>query len=278
VRACLVRRAVVPKGDADVGIVCSTCHDPHQTNGYPAQLRYPTASTNDYFMSSNSVFARQYNPKINVCGQCHNDLGASWTYSSGAPHSSPQYNILLGTVGELDSGLKPYQPGGHALLLTNQCVDCHMQTAPYQSETQPAVTGHTFKVETYNVCLRCHTFEPEELKQYWQGTISNWVAGVQFDLDYWATNAAPASTNKTLVGLSRKYGTRAWEYTTPGQLSPGGPGPNAAEQKEIPENIRKARFNLYLVIADGSYGIHNPLYILSLLETADGWIVEEVNQ
>ena len=63
---------------------------------YPAQLLYPLASTNDYFMPTNGVFANYYNAKINVCGQCHNDAGASWTNTAAPPHASPQYNMLLG--------------------------------------------------------------------------------------------------------------------------------------------------------------------------------------
>ena len=70
---------------------------------------------------------------INLCAQCHNDHGASWTNSSAPPHKSPQYNMLLGTVGELDSGSAQYDPGSHGLLITNQCVGCHMQSAPYRA-------------------------------------------------------------------------------------------------------------------------------------------------
>jgi hypothetical protein len=269
VRLSLLETNALPTGDADIGIVCATCHDPHQTNGYPAQLRNPIASTNDYFMSTNGTFARQYDPKINVCAQCHNHAGASWTNTMSEPHHSPQYNMLLGTIGELDSGLPPYQPGSHALLITNQCVGCHMQKSRFVSEAQPAVTGHSFEVTTYNLCLNCHPF-PEALATFAMGTVSNQIQAVKFDLDYWATNKAPASL--------AKYGTLAWEYTTPGELSSRGPGPDATEQSQIPANIQKARFNLYVVLNDGSFGVHNPVYTITLLDTAEGWIEEELDQ
>jgi hypothetical protein len=62
-------------------------------------------------------------------------------------------------------------------------------------------------------------------------------------------------------------------------LSPGGPGPNTTEQLNlIPVNIRKARFNLYLLLYDGSYGVHNVLYGVTLLETARGWIQAELSK
>ncbi len=274
VRVSLLEGTPLPAGDADVGIVCVTCHDPHKTNAYPAQLRNPIASTNDYFMPTNGTFAKFYNSEIGICAQCHNHAGASWTNNECEPHPSLQYNMLLGTVGELDTGLAPDVPGAHALLTTNQCVACHMQTTPFVSAAQPAVTGHSFKVESYNVCINCHYTTNTPLNELLMtilvnletNEISTLIQTVKFDLDYWATNAAPAPL--------AKYGALAWEYTTPGGLSSGGPGPNAEEQLLIPENIRKARFNLYLVQNDGTFGIHNPGYAGLLLQTADCWVYQ----
>jgi len=271
VRLSLLETNALPMGDAQIGIVCATCHDPHQTNANPAQLRNPIASTNDYFMPPNGSFLSQYNPKINVCGQCHNHAGASWTNNACAPHHSPQYNMLLGTIGELASGAAPYQPGSHALLITNQCVDCHMQTTPFVSSTQPANKGHNFEVYQYGLCVNCHD-TPGPLVTFVTGDVSNQIQQVKSDLDYWAAH----STNTAVQILFAKYGNLAWEYTTPGELSSGGKGPNATEQTEIPENIQKARFNLYVVLQDGSFGVHNPLYTITLLQTAEDWIEEEL--
>jgi hypothetical protein len=268
----LLETNALPTGDAQVAIVCSTCHDPHQTNAYPAQLRNPIASTNDYFLPTNGVFLTQYNPKINVCGQCHNHAGASWTNNASEPHHSPQYNMLLGTIGELESGQTPYQPGSHALLITNQCVACHMQTTNFMSASQPANTGHSFEVYKYDLCLNCHDL-PALLVTFVTGDISNQIQSVKSQLDHWAAT----STNTAVQSLWAKYGKLAWEYTTPGGLSAGGPGPDATEQALIPENIRKARFNLYIVQNDGSFGVHNPLYTITLLQAAGDWIDEELN-
>jgi hypothetical protein len=76
--------------------------------------------------------------------------------------------------------------------------------------------------------------------------------------------------------LSTKYGARSWEYSTPGELSSGGAGPTAAEQALIPDTIKKARFNLYIVKYDGSYGVHNGPYAVSLLESARLWVEGEL--
>ncbi len=275
VRVSLLTGAPLPTGDADLGIVCATCHDPHQTNSNPVQLRNPLASLTDYYMPTNGSFASNYNPAINICAQCHNHAGASWTNTESEPHHSLQYNMMLGTVGELETGAAINLPGTHALSITNQCIDCHMQTQPYVNETQPAVTGHSFNVTSYALCVTCHGgTESSMALNVTEMTmeISNEVQQLKLDLDFWATNKAPAS-------LMAKYGALAWEYTTPGSLNPSaGPGPDATEQASIPDNIKKARFNLYVVQNDGSYGIHNIISTETLLGDAEDWIEQAFDQ
>jgi hypothetical protein len=70
----------------------------------------------------------------------------------------------------------------------------------------------------------------------------------------------------------------AWEYTVPGSLSTGTAGPSSSEQALVPDKIKKARFNLYLVVNDGSYGVHNGPHAITLLDTALAWVREELNK
>jgi len=245
---------------ASVSVSCPICHEPHQPTSFPDQLRGSLFSTND-------------SSSVNLCAQCHNDRGASWTTSSAPPRPTPQYNMMLGTVGELESGLPHYDPSYHALFITNQCVGCHMQTAPYRSPTQPAVTGHKFTVDSYGICAGCHgsVVNASNFVVFVTSVITSQINEVKASLDQWATTKAPPS-------LTAKYGKRAWEYTTPGALSPGGSGPNAAGQALIPANIKKARFNLYLVLYDGSFGVHNGPYSVTLLDTAQNWVDQELSR
>jgi len=259
----------LPVGDANHGIQCINCHEPHSKTSNPHQLFNPLASTNDYFVTTSGALINQYDPDINVCAQCHNHRGATWTSSSRPPHHSPQYNILLGTVGLISSGQPPHQPASHALLIPNQCVGCHMQATNYVSETQPATTGHSFEVQGFDMCLKCHPL-PEQLVSFTTSAISNQVQSIKTQLDLWALTKAPES-------LRAKYGTRAWEYTTPGELSPGGPGPSSSEQALVPTRIQKARFNLYIVLNDGSFGVHNAPFAVTLLDTAQTWVEEELS-
>jgi len=285
--------SVTLTNDYDVAITCAVCHDPHQTyvwandlNGviaftnqltgniayitndalgavYTNQLRNPYASTNDFVMTTSATFTNAYNPNINVCAQCHNDRGAAWTDTSRSPHHSPQYNMLLGTVGVLTNGASPNFPSTHSRL-EMQCAECHMQTATNNA------SGHTFAVATYQLCLNCHS-DPAGLVAYVTNSIAGQIQQTKSYLDLWATNAAPAQ-------LQTNYGTFAWEYTTPGDLSPGGSGPSATDQTLIPDDIKKARFDLYLVYYDGSYGVHNAPYDVELLSAAQNFVYGQLYQ
>lgn len=260
----------LPVGDANLGIQCINCHEPHSKTRNPFQLYNPLASTNDYFITTSGSLLSQYNENINVCAQCHNHRGASWTSSSRPPHHSPQYNMLLGTVGVLPSGQPPHQPGSHALLIKDQCAGCHMQSKPYTNGSPAAVTGHGFEVQAFDTCRACHPL-PQELVQFTMGAITNEVQDIKALLDLWAVSKAPQQ-------LRAKYGLRSWEYTNPGELSSSGPGPTSAEQILIPPNIQKARFNLYLVLNEGSLGVHNGPYAVTLLDTAQTWVETELRK
>jgi hypothetical protein len=275
----------LPSGNdaAHFGQTCAVCHDPHSTSVGPSQLRNPITSTNFYtfFTGSatnsfgqyvNTTFNTQYVAQVQICAQCHNTRGAQWTDTSRPPHSSSQYSLLLGDVGQFTNGVAPYQPSTHARYFTNQCIDCHMQTAAYQSETVPAVTGHKFSVESYTLCTKCHGPNASNLVDFAENQLLPGEAQqVVTALNYWAATKAPAT-------LAAKYGTRAWEYTTPGALSSGGSGPTTAEQALIPANIKKARFNLYLAYNEHASAIHNPKFVISLMDAALSFVQLELNQ
>jgi hypothetical protein len=290
--------AVTLTNDFDVAITCVVCHDPHATNANPVQLRNPVASTNYFALSSADVatvsaFTNKYNANtnINLCAQCHNDRGAAWTDTARAPHLSVQYNFLLGSVGELGGGSATFNPGSHAGLpssaiysisgtfyLTNQCVACHMQ--PDGS----GAPNHSTLITSDTVCLNCHLTPPAVLEEFYlTPVLSNSVTTLITALNRWAAN----QTNSLLV----TNGVVAWEYTNPGGLtwqtnSAGNvtgwtlnnpvtfTGPGASGQALIPDQVKRTRFNLYLVLNDGSFGVHNPTFAINLLGAAQIWMVQ----
>ena len=289
--------------DYNVPITCAVCHDPHATNANPVQLRGSLASTNIFHLASADAasvgaFTNKYNAStsINLCAQCHNDRAAAWTDTTRAPHQSVQYNFLLGAVGELSDGTATFNPGLHAgqpsdadysvsgtFYLTNQCASCHMASG----NSVAGAHNHSLEVN-YNVCANCH--DGQAAQAFLTPYLSNKVATVIFTLNRWAALKAPASL--------RTNGVVAWEYITPGGLTwktnadgfvtswvrqdaVNFTGPNAAGQSLLTTNypnILKARFNLYLVLNDGSFGVHNPFFALDLLTTAQSWIAQELNK
>ncbi len=290
--------AVTLTKDYNVPITCAVCHDPHQTNSFSDQLRNPTSSTNAFHLTSAdtatvAAFTNKYNANVNInlCAQCHNDRGAAWTDTSRAPHNSVQYNFLLGAVGEFSSGSATFNPGTHAGLpssvnyslsgkfyLTNQCANCHMQADSSDAD------NHSFAVTSDTVCYNCHITPPELLEEFYlTPAINNAVTTLITAMNRWAATKAPAAL--------RTNGVVAWEYTTPGGLtwttnSAGNvtswsldkpvnfTGPNTAGQALIPDQVKRARFNLYLVLNDGSFGVHNPTFAINLLSAAEVWMVQ----
>jgi hypothetical protein len=248
---------------------CVVCHTPHENQqaGETTQLRNPTYSLDNfsYSTASSTSFAAQYNPNIQVCGQCHNLRGGKWTDTSRPPHHSPQYNMLIGQGG-YDLGVSKIAT--HGLETDDQCVTCHVYSYDSTNVTvaTPNVRGHSF-VPNYLSCVECHGSADgaQAFVEATQARFTDRIAEVVGLLNQWATNKAPAAL--------QKYGQLAWEYNVPGTLSnptgdPSIVGPKSAEQTNVPPAIMQARFNLYLVNNDGSFGVHNGLYAEYLLNIA----------
>jgi nitrate/TMAO reductase-like tetraheme cytochrome c subunit len=265
-------------------VTCAVCHDAHAAMDNPPkqpnpQLRNPVFSTQNYSYTPSTnpaSFASQYDPTVQVCGQCHNMRGARWQDTSRSPHHSPQYNMLVGQ-GAYDLG-QP-QIGPHGQLINDQCIHCHSASLPVPasaSQASPNYAGHTFKV-AFDGCAECHITPAaaENAVTNTQAQITGQIASIKALLDQWATNKAPAD-------LQAKYGTLAWEYTNPGDLSastntPALTGPTSAEQTRVPDAIKQARMNLYLVQYDGSFGVHNAPYARYLLGVAKTNVLSVLN-
>ena len=269
---------------AETTVTCVTCHDTHATHVYTNvitgtvytnQLRYPLTSTNVFSYNTGTNFASQYNPNVSVCGQCHNARGASVNSNGRPPHHSVQYNILLGAIG-VTSDAKP--PQGAHQKNPLQCVGCHTHKhdAASPSEATPNYTGHGFRW-TVEACTTCHT-SPTGLL-----SATNLLASTQLEIQSLMTQTKQAldlwATSKNTNTWAKLYGALGWEYTSAGQISnptgsssikgpADGTGGTVNMQAQIPQGIREARFNLYLIEHDGSKGVHNAPYARHLLSTA----------
>lgn len=246
-------------------ITCGVCHSVHGKTGNEAQLRFPLHSEIPYSYSTATNFVSNYNPQVQTCAQCHNMRGATWKGTSRPPHHSPQYNILIGTGG-FDAGVEQPPQSAH-MKIENQCAQCHTHAhSPDEiTEQTPAFTGHDFK-PTLQGCAPCHDeVGGELLKEVVQSNIKQQIAEVKGLLDQWALTKAPEA-------LRQKYGSLAWEFQNIGQLSTPTAdvktGPTGTEQNNVPDNIKQARHNIYMIEHDGSYGVHNGNYARFLLKVA----------
>jgi hypothetical protein len=297
VREALLKNAPLPgvHEAGAVGVACSTCHDAHKTHVHTNVLAGVLSFTNNltgfsYIFTNNALgarytnqlreplnsldnhrtiglFATNYDARISGCAQCHNDRGASYQSTRSPPHPSLHYNMLLGTVGEMTSGVPPNFPSAHSRI-EKQCAGCHMQTPTGES-------GHKFTLTSYEACASCHgsAGNAQGFVDFLDSIITSLSEDVKEGLDQWGTTKSPLSI--------RGYGALAWEYENAGQLSSPdgtGHGPTTDEQQHIPANIKKARFNLYLVAQDGSSGVHNGPLAITLLQAAQSWVTTELNQ
>ena len=281
---------------------CVTCHDPHDATR-PFQLRWPLASTNFMDLTSGSTisniistnvvqywsnlvlitvtnkatntyywgttFATNYNPNVQVCGQCHHARGANWTSSSRPPHAASQYNMFIGALQPGYLNGTNAQPGLFGLG-TNGCTQCHMVNADHTFEFNPQ--------GMVNAGWYADTNAAEAAVDSMQETTTNLMNEVITLLNTWSATKAPLITNK----FTNYY--NAWEYSSEYPISnPTGTnrwstpwwgtnsliyGPSSTYQALIPVAIQKARFNLYYVRNDASKGVHNIDYVTFLLNDA----------
>lgn len=279
------------------GPTCAVCHDPHSAEN-DRQLRNPLASTDffTFFTSTtivtnyytnfagtvtskvqyvNRAFNTQYNPDIQMCGQCHNSRGATWQGTSRPPHHSPQYNLLIGAVQTNYLNGTVSQPADHGLN-PQGCAQCHMypETPETIDEAHPAYTGHRFEVGLSGCAITgCHS-STNQAQIFLTGTqqdTTNQITEIVGMLNQWGTTKAPDV-------LRTNYGALSWEFSTPGTLSTGTAGPTTARQASIPTGIKQARFNLYMVFHDGSLGVHNGEYARFLLNDARTKVQAELNK
>lgn len=265
----------MPSGDeaANTHVTCAVCHTAHEATPYGAQLRNPVYSTNffSYNTATNTNFTLQYNVNVQVCAQCHNQRGATWDGSSRPPHHSVQYNVLLGNIdGDKPTGLNLGSlPNSSHREISKQCTHCHthQHAVDNPTEDEPNYTGHSFMPMPEN-CVPCHTAEEAEVfVGFRQRNTKAAITEVVALLRTWGATKSPEA-------LRAKYGTNTWEFATAGQLSPrpagttGAYSPTTAEQSQIVNEIKKARYMLYMVEHDGSYGVHNARFSTGILDEA----------
>jgi hypothetical protein len=236
-------------------IDCATCHEPHGL----------TKPTNDAHLIRNMASATLADgTKVTsagegiLCIQCHQARVNASTYVDSTvgsahygPHEGPQADMLMGTNGYTYGEKIP--SSAHQYVVTNTCVDCHMQTV---ASTDPAFLNagdHTFKTtyaptgkpaeDLVAACQTCHgtdvtTFDFPLFDYNGDGVIDGVQTEVQKMLDQLSTMLPPNNSVKTSLTIDSTW--------TKPQL--------------------EAAYNWLFVTNDGSHGVHNTAYAVGLLK------------
>lgn len=246
-------------------VVCQACHDPHSPDN-PAQvrtvadvpLRTPTGQPP-------IVVAEGGTGKL--CMHCHHARRGPWEHIPNGnvrfgPHHSPQADAMAAETGYKGVADPTFNWAGPShLLVQNSCKTCHLNMSEFG--TGPggaAVVGHEF-IPKPEACVNCHgsitafTQIPAAADFDGDGT----VEGLQEEVDGLMVLLRDAIVN-TPPGL---------DTTTKGFV--GAIGDTALSTLEQ----REAGWNWVYVYEDGSKGIHNPDYIVQLLQTSYSYITSQ---
>lgn len=249
---------------------CAVCHNPHSVE-WEHQLRTLSDIT-----LLDSVTVINYGGAGKLCMQCHHARRDAVDYASNAanlsthfgPHYSSQADMLAG-ANAIDYGI-PIGSSGHKFAAAEACVTCHMQTTPASGQPgRDKVGEHTFAmhydnetpddpsddVEHVAICQTCHgpitSFDDIMAKADYDedGTIEGTRHEVEGLLEKLDSLLPPRGPTTTIVKNN-------FDWTLPG-LSPA----EVARRKAL----TKAWYNYRFVEEDGSHGVHNAGYAISLL-------------
>jgi hypothetical protein len=243
------------------GIVCATCHDPHNAEN-PGQVR---TVADVHLIESNGE-----SPVITeggvgkLCMQCHHARhSADEQIPAGddhfGPHGNPQADMMKGATGSHGVTDANYVWAGPSHLnVQNSCKTCHLNMEEYVSEEQPTKTGHLF-IPTVEACRNCH------------GPIEDFndiMAVSDFDGD-----GAVEGIQSEVTGLL---------HLLEGALVADGLDTTDTDLETalgdtLKSNVkqRTAGFNLVFIESDKSHGVHNPDYAIQLLQQSYKYLTGE---
>jgi len=237
---------------------CATCHE--SNNPTDILLTYKNG---DVTLSGGQVIAAG---KAGLCMSCHNARrGVPEEYVLGSqrgPHGGPQAEMLSG-VGGVEYG-RAIRSTGHLDAVPDKCITCHMaDTVPATERGHRQVGGHTLSMEwdggtpedhgddvaNVGACVTCHPDVTPE-------SGFNRVAREDFDAD-----GQIEGVQTEIRGLLALVAS-VLPHNEEGNVSI----PSDLELTTVEQRL--ANYNYGLVMNDGSYGVHNPLYAADLLRAS----------
>ncbi len=242
-------------------ISCQVCHNPHSAENV-GQLRTVKPVT----LISDSVVTGAGAGQL--CLQCHHSRhSAAEQVAAGdahfGPHPSTQGDLVFGQNGDEDVNTDPsfvWQSTGHHSI-PDVCAACHVYMTSADPITGETSTGHTFEPNP-SACQQCHGTQVTAFtdimarKDYDNdGTIAGLQDEVLGLMDLLAAKLVETDTTDTLMGTD----PTVEEVVTALEGTAGITTPLAVK-------LRTAGWNLVYAVDDASKGIHNPAYMVQLLQ------------
>lgn len=235
-------------------IHCFTCHAPHTTGTLDLRADGP------YELENGVIFDHG---AANLCARCHhsrfdvNEITDDYDQGSTRfpAHHGPQADLLHGTGGyEMDG--YAYNHSSHATAVRDGCIGCHMGQPRTHSGYR--IGGHSFNMEDHEtgedlsgLCEDCHAdadgFDFTADLDYDGDTV---IEGYQTEVE---------GLLEALGDLLIAEGVMDSSYRPiEGIIADG--------------NVMGALHNYGIVEEDRSHGIHNYLYIVSLLQNSINYL------
>ncbi|HHW15531.1 MAG TPA: ammonia-forming cytochrome c nitrite reductase subunit c552 [Firmicutes bacterium] len=241
----VVKRADLPEAVRGTlnSVDCGVCHGPRakamMDSGDPGKL------SNGFQIKGAGSGA--------LCIYCHNGRKMPDAAQKPAPHRSPQFDVVFAVGGARVAG-ESYPSSPHGAN-PDTCVSCHMAELDGMANHTFAVVDKPEYVE--KACGDCHpglaTVNRTALSDYDGDKV---VEGIQDEVKGLIAVLEKAVEEKE-QGLGAHFGESHGSFHWVDKAN--------AELK-VPDALYYARFNLALVEEDGSYGVHNPAYVVALLQ------------
>lgn len=240
-------------------IGCFACHNPHETGNFA--LRSMAAVT----LLDGTTFDFE---EGNLCANCHqvrragSQIGPNTDVNSThwGPHHGPQGDLVAGAGGyEGFAGYTPENSIAHSML-DGSCTYCHMAYA--RTHEGYDVGGHSFNMEDEAgnnltlVCRDCHGEIGSRGGEYTDITDST-------DYDH---DTVIEGFQVEVEGLMDSLRVL---LIAEGVLSAGG---SPVVQVIADGDLAGALFNYLIIEEDRSEGVHNPKYVISLLNASIAYV------
>jgi ribosomal protein L31 len=278
---------------------CAVCHDTHHLGNTSGEPNNAILRIEDNTPMLPAGFQAEGVGRGALCMVCHNTRNGAHNdqvttnADDRAPHTAAQADVLMG---ENAYFVAVGQRSKHSLI-SDTCANCHMEQSPPPAEfsMNGAGTNHSFEAST-EICSNCHgAFDGEALINLTETKMEALKAGLEqailaeinaqtgkgraVKLVGFGEGGADVDIKDgatvTAVELTESHGRMAMNVTVGDQTyenvrlgSDTAVGSGSLLSSEAGQAIAKAGWNYFLIEGDSSKGVHNPTFVLDVIDAS----------